>query len=266
MGARGGPAGLSWYSHASELCVIITGGMKVVTVDERPDLTEPGWERTQDVIPEYNNHGEVLSRYWGRLVPERPEFQFHLIEDDDEILARARSLPLRWDGSLEDLPSGIDGAIARGFDEGGANVLCALVIMIPRDLQGRGLSALAVSAMRELAQRHGLGALIAPVRPSWKDRYPLVAIEEYATWRRPDGSLFDPWMRVHEKLGAAVLKPEPKSLKIRGSVAEWEGWTEMAFPKSGEYWFPGGLTTLRVDRDADSGEYWEPNVWMRHSV
>lgn len=245
---------------------MIKRGVKVATVAERPDLTEPGWERTKDVFPEYNNHGEVLNRYWGRLVLERPEFQFHLIGDVDEILARARSLPLRWDGSLEDLPSGIDGAIARGFDEKGANVLCALVVMIPRDLQGHGLSRLAISAMRELAQRHRLSSLIAPVRPSWKERYPLVPIEEYATWRRTDGDLFDPWMRVHEKVGATVLKPEAKSLKIRGSVAEWEAWTKMAFPKSGDYWFPGGLTTLRVDRDADSGEYWEPNVWMRHSV
>lgn len=108
--------------------------MKVVTVAERPDLTEPGWERGKDVFPEYNNHGEVLNRYWGRQVPERPEFQFHLIDDEDAILARACSVPLRWDGSLEDLPSGIDGAIVRGLDEGGANVLCALVVMIPRDL------------------------------------------------------------------------------------------------------------------------------------
>jgi hypothetical protein len=208
----------------------------------------------------------VLNHYWDRLVPERPEFQFHLIGDDDEILARARSLPLRWDGSLEDLPLGIDGAIARGSDEGGANVLCALVVMIPRNLQGHGLSRVALSGMRELAQRHGLAALIAPVRPSWKERYPLVPIEEYVTWRRPDGAFFDPWMRVHESRGATILKSEPKSLKIRGSVSEWGAWTKMLFPKSGDYWLPGGLTTLKVDRDGDSGEYWEPNVWMRHLV
>jgi hypothetical protein len=92
---------------------------------------------------------------------------------EDEILARARSLPLRWDGSPEDLPLGIDGAIARGLDEGGANVLCALIVAIPRDLQGRGFSFAALSAMREVGQRHGLAALIAPVRPNWKERYPL---------------------------------------------------------------------------------------------
>jgi hypothetical protein len=245
---------------------IITGEMRAVTVAERPELTEPAWELTRDAFPEYNNHGDVLNVYWGRLTEERPEFQFHLIGDDDEILARARSIPVRWDGSVEDLPAGIDGAIARGFDEEGANVLCAMVIMVPRKLQGRGLSAVAAQAMRKLARRHGLTALIAPVRPSWKERYPLMPIEHYAAWRRPDGFLFDPWMRVHERVGATVLKPEPQSMRITGSVAEWEDWTRMAFPESGDYWFPGALATLTIDRDADSGRYWEPNVWMRHAV
>jgi GNAT superfamily N-acetyltransferase len=240
--------------------------VRIATASERPDLLGPGWERTQDTLPEYNNHGGVLNEYWTRLTEELPEFEFHLVSDEDEILARARSIPLRWDATIADLPAGIDGAIKRGFDEGGANVLCALVIMIPRDLQGRGLSAAAVEAMASIARRHGLGSLIAPVRPSRKERYPLVQIERYARWRRQDGLLFDPWMRVHERLGADVLKPEPRSLRITAAVAEWEEWTGMTFPESGDYWFPGGLTTVAIDRERDQGVYWEPNVWMRHSL
>ena len=240
--------------------------MQTATVAERPDLVEPAWERTRDTLPEYNSHGDVLDTYWGRLTEERPDFQFHLVGDQDEILARARSIPVRWDGTVEDLPDGIDGAIARGFEEGGANVLCALLIMVPRDVQSLGVSAAGVEAMAAIARRHGFGSLIAPVRPSWKDRYPLVPIERYAAWRRPDGLLFDPWMRVHERLGAVVLKPEPLSLRITGTVAEWEEWTTMRFPESGDYWFPGGLATVSIDRDADRGRYWEPNVWMHHRL
>ena len=239
--------------------------MKVVTVAERPDLTEPAATLTDDAFPAYNNHGDVLNRYWSRLTEERPEFQFHVVGENDAILARARSLPVHWDGSVEDLPAGFDGAIARGFDEGGANALCAMVIMIPRELRGRGLSTVALRAMLELARQHGLKALIAPVRPSWKERYPLTPIERYAAWRRSDGFLFDPWLRVHERIGATVLKPEPRSMRITGKIAEWERWTGMTFHESGDYWFPGGLTTLRIDHDSDSGSYWEPNVWMQHA-
>jgi hypothetical protein len=232
---------------------------------ERPDVAERAWELTKDTVPEYNNYGDVLNVYWPRLTEELPEFQFHVLDGDD-ILARARTIPLRWDGTIDDLPEGIDGAIARGFDEGGANVLCALVIMVPRTVQGRGASRLALEGMIGLAREHGLEALIAPVRPNWKERYPLTPIERYASWRRGDGLLFDPWMRVHERLGAEVLRPEPRSLRITATVAEWEERVGLAFPETGEYVFPGGLATLAIDREGDVGRYWEPNVWMRHDV
>jgi hypothetical protein len=238
--------------------------VRAYTVAERPELAEPAWEATSDAFPEYNNHGDVLNAYWGGLTAERPEFQFHLVGEDDAILARARSVPLRWDGTLDDLPAGIDGAIKRGFDEGGANVLCALVIMIPRTVRGGGVSAEALRAMVAIARSHGLRSLIAPVRPTWKERYPLTPIERYAAWRRADGLLFDPWLRTHERLGARVLRAEPESLRITGSVVEWEEWTGISFPEDGEYVFPGGLATLRVVDGV--GSYWEPNIWMEHAV
>jgi hypothetical protein len=242
------------------------GPMHTVTAAARPDLLEAAWEATEDLLPEYNHHGDVVNEYWPRLTEELPDFQFHLIGDDDEILARARCIPLHWDGTLDGLPAGIDGALVRGFDQADANTLCALVIMVPRSIQGQGFSAAAVRAMGNIARSHGLQSLIAPVRPNWKERYPLVPIEHYAAWRRPDGLLFDPWMRVHERIGARVLKPEPLSLQITGTVAEWQDWTDMTFPESGDYWFPGGLTTVGIDREVDRGSYWEPNVWMRHDL
>jgi GNAT superfamily N-acetyltransferase len=237
----------------------------VWTAAERPDLVEPAWEATKDVLPEYNNHGEVLGRYWGRLVDERGEFQLTLV-DGHEPVARARCIPVRWDGTVEGLPAGIDGAIARGFDEGGANVLCALLIAVGSRAQGQGVSRVALEAMADLARRHGFPDLIAPVRPSWKERYPLAPISRYAAWVRDDGLPLDPWMRVHARLGASVLKPEPESLRIVGSVAEWEQWVGMPFPETGEYVFPQGLAPVSIDREADVGSYWEPNVWMRHRL
>jgi hypothetical protein len=237
----------------------------VATAHERPDVLERAWELMSDTLPEYNNHGDVLNLYWGRLVEDAPDFQATLL-DGDEPLARIRSIPVRWDGTVDDLPKGIDGAIARGLDEGDANVLCALLIQVRGNVQGRGLSRVSLEWMVGNARAHGLDAVIAPVRPSWKERYPLVPIERYSAWRREDGLLFDPWMRVHERVGGDVLKPEPESLRITGTVAEWEDWVGMPFPESGEYVFPQGLAPVRIDRERDLGEYWEPNVWMRHRI
>ena len=72
----------------------------------------------------------------------------------------------------------------------------------------------------------GLGSVIAPVRPTLKQRYPLIPIEEYVAWRREDGAHFDPWIRLHERVGGEIIAPAPASMVIRAPVADWEGWTE----------------------------------------
>ena len=240
----------------------------VHTASERPEL----WERgipSELVWPEYNLHGDVLNKWWGRLSLDLPEFQFVLYDDtNDEVVAEGHTAPLRWDGHVESLPDGIDAAIELVFANLGAgatvNTLCALAAESPRDARRRGLAVQLLAAMRGIAERHGLTHLVAPVRPSWKERYPLTAIERYVHWRRPDGQLFDPWMRVHERLGATVARPLPRSMRITGTVSDWEQWTGMEFPESGEYVFPEGLAPVHVDRSADLGTYWEPNVWMIH--
>lgn len=209
---------------------------------------------------EFQRHADTFVRYQGRL-EEFPDFQFEL---DGGV--RGRTLPLRWDGTLEDLPRGIDGAFERAFGGAGGNVLCAVNVTVPPELRGSGLSRKALEHMRDVARDHGLDCLIAPVMPTWKERYPLAPIERYMHWRRDDGLLFDPWLRTHERLAARILKAEPHSIWTTGTVAEWEQWTAMAFPESGEYVIPGGQSTLAIDRERDVGRYAEPNVWMIHDV
>ncbi|HET6561021.1 MAG TPA: hypothetical protein VFG72_04040 [Marmoricola sp.] len=238
------------------------------TAAERPDL----WERGLDsatVWPEYNLHGDVLNQWWGHLDEELPDFQFVLHDEEhDVVVAEGHTGPLWWDGDDETLPDGIDAAIEQVFAlvQSGepVNTLCALAAESPRAGRRRGLAQQLLAAMRTIAERQGLTRLVAPVRPSFKERYPLTPIERYVAWRREDGQLFDPWMRIHERLGARVARPLPRSLRITGTVEEWESWTGMAFPESGDYVFPEGLATVHIDRAADAGSYWEPNVWMVH--
>jgi hypothetical protein len=125
---------------------------------------------------------------------------------------------------------------------------------------------LAETILRRLAAvgaGHGLDALVAPVRPTWKDRYPLVALDRYAGWRRGDGLPYDPWLRTHERLGGEILAVAPRSMTISGTRAEWEEWTGMVFPEDGNYVVPSALVPFHFKNGR--GVYVEPNVWVRHA-
>jgi hypothetical protein len=75
---------------------------------------------------------------------------------------------------------------------------------------------------------------------------------------------FDPWIRTHQRLGATILAPAPKSMTIVGTITEWEQWTGLAFPETGDSVVPEALDLVAGDREADQGTYYETNLWMRH--
>lgn len=240
--------------------------MNVVRYVDRPDLRARRYEElTRPTFPEYMNNNEPGDLYWDRLYADFPDFQVALVEGD-RLLAEAHALSLPWDGSLDDLPSGWDGGFVRGMTSDRPHTaLMAISISVAPEHQGLQLSGRMIQTFTDNARAAGLErGVIAPVRPTWKERYPLVAIERYLEWRRHDGSHFDPWIRAHERMGGEILAAAPESMTIRASVTDWEDWTGMRFPEDGEYVFPGGLATLSV-RDG-VGTHVEPNVWLLHGV
>ena len=156
--------------------------MVAFTHRERPDLSER--VDSADIWPEYNRHGDVANRFWGRMNDELPDYQFVLV-DGDEVLAEGHTVPIAWDGTVDGLPAGFDGALEGAFAGADPNTLCAMAVEILPAHQSRRLSVPMLEQMKAIAAREGFGALLAP---------------------------------------------------------------------------------LDVDREADVGAYWEPNVWMLHRV
>jgi GNAT superfamily N-acetyltransferase len=220
------------------------------------------------VWPQFMYHDAVLNVYFGRVIEEDAEFQFYAWDDErEEVVGAGNAVPAVWDGDPATLPDGGIDAVVEGRFAGDApdpTVLCALQIVIAPECRGQALSSRMIQRMGEIGRDHGLDTLIAPVRPNLKHLYPLVPTERYITWRRDDGTHVDPWLRTHERLGAKILKVAPESMRVPGTVTQWEEWTEMVFPESGSYVVPGALVPVEIDRDRDQGLYVEPNVWMVH--
>jgi hypothetical protein len=243
--------------------------LRFPTMAERGDL-RPRARALTAMWPDFMHHDPVANAYFGRVRDEHAGLQFFVWDDEsDEVIAEGDAVPTTWNGNPETLPEGgLDAVLEGSFadDAPRPNVLCALQIVIGSGHQGRGLSLRMIERMAELGREHGFEALIAPVRPSLKHRYPLADIERYIRWRRQDGAHVDPWLRTHERFGGEILKVAPRSMVIPGTVSEWEEWAGMAFPESDEYVVPGALTLVSIDLERDRGLYVEPNVWMHHTL
>ena len=237
--------------------------MKLVRYADRPDLRNRR-DRLSASFPTFMHHNEPGGRYWLRLYEEHPDFQLALL-DRDEVVAELHSVPTPWDGKPDDLPNGWDDAFTRAFEsERTSTVLCALAIAVLPDRRGEQLSSRMIQAMRDAARTHGLNELIAPVRPTLKERYPLIPIERFVEWRRENGTHFDPWIRTHERVGGEIIAPAPQSMLIEAPASDWEEWTGLSLPEDGTYVAKGMLAPLEVR--GGIGRHIEPNVWMRHSV
>ena len=238
--------------------------MRLCSHAERRELRERRGE-LGDAWPEFMYHDPVANAHWDRHYEEFPDLQLYLVDEDDRYLAESNAVPIPF-GPGELPGDGWDAAMEQAFAGRPPVAVSAIAITIGVEQRGKGLSKVMIEGMCKAVAARGLADLVAPVRPSLKHRYPLVSAERYVEWRRDDGTLLDPWLRVHEGAGAKLVRVAPRSMRITGTVAEWEGWTGMVFPDSGAYVVPGALVPVEIDRERDEGVYVEPNVWMHHRL
>jgi hypothetical protein len=191
-----------------------------------------------------------------------------LVLDEGRVVAGGWGVPFAWDGTVGDLPEGYDGALARAVEGREAGVVPTafsfMAAAVAKSHDKRGLATVSLEELTRRAVEDGVRHVLAPLRPTLKHRYPNVSMAEYASWVREDGLSIDPWIRTHQRMGARILAPASRSMVIEGSVAEWEEWTGMVFPATGDYVVPEALGLVHIDREADLGRYEEENLWVQH--
>ena len=225
-----------------------------MSLAERPDLIRPMSRFNGSVWPTFMLQDSQADSHWHHFDEDFPEFQLILLDSAGEIAATNNSAPLAWDGTDDGLPEGWDDQVERTVQDllGGApvNTLGAIQIVVDPVRRGGRLGGVMVQAMQANGRARGYGAVIACVRPTEKDRYPP----------------FDAWIRLHVRLGARVVRGSPRAMTIRGSIADWEGWTGDIFPGTGDYILPFAAAPIHIDREADEGIYYDPNVWVVHPL
>ncbi len=243
--------------------------LRLLSLAERPDLADEIGALLSSrwpifMLAGHPGHEEEVEA----LIARVPEHQVVAVDADDRVRGAGFSLPIAWDGTVEDLPAGWDDAVSRAgaLQRSGAQptAATALSITVAADASRRGVAVRLVEALRGATARAGAPALIAPVRPVLKQRYPLVDMGEYLTWRTEDDEAFDPWVRTHLRFGARLVGVATSSMTITGTTEDWRGWVDDPLPGPGHYVVPGGLAPLVVSDGR--GTYVEPNVWLVHDV
>lgn len=242
--------------------------MRIITTSDQPDLDDQSQAALLAGWPEFLLHDRCAPELMGRAWTYFPAYDIRILQDGT-VTAGRWAVPLRWDGATGTLPDGYDGALTTAI-AGHENpvppdTLCVMAVAVRPDRQHAGLAGQVITALRARARQAGLGKVIVPVRPTLKSRYPLTPMETFARWTRSDSLHIDPWIRTHQRLGASILGPAPRSMIITGTIAQWEQWTGMAFPETGRYVVPGALDLVHIDTGRGLGTYAETNLWMRHA-
>ena len=258
------------WAHRRFAVMTISATTRTVTVAERPDLAAGVFEVLASRWPAYMlagepAHGVDLIELLGAGAPQH---QILLLDDDDQVLGAGLSLLIEWDQTVDGLPAGWDAVVAGSAQLLAAgrapSMVSALSVTLVPQASGQGLATPIIQAMKAAAVAAGAPGMLVPVRPVFKHRYPLIPMAGYAQWRNPSGGPFDPWLATHVAMGARQLKVVEQSLTVTGTVEQWQDWTGLAMPGSGDYVIAGGAVPLSIDRDADRGVYSEPNIWVHH--
>jgi len=238
---------------------IITGDIRISEMQK--DLGQTVW-------PEFMQHDSTVNKYWQCLYTHFLKFQFVFL-DDKTTVGIGNMVAVNWQGSYSDLPgTGLDWAMKEAVSNFRAglkpNLLVGVQILINPEYQNLGISREMLNVMKDMAEADEIEHLVVPVRPVLKSKYPLIPIENYINWITEENLPFDPWIRIHVKAGGKIVGICNRSMLISGSLSDWEKWSGLEIPDSGEYVIDKALVPVTISKENNIGTYIEPNVWILH--
>lgn len=195
--------------------------------------------------------------------------ELHLVAvSDGTLVGTIDGCPLDWDGDPTHLPvsgwTGMIEAAKQGFAGLSPRWVGAIGTSVDPDFEGGGLAGRLLVALRDAAFELGYVGVAAPVRPVARWRMPQLSLDEYAVQRLPDGRHFDPWVRVHERIGGRIVAVCEQSANFVGDREDWEGWLGMRLPDEGRV-LPAPAAIDFLDLFQGVGILTEPSIWIVHS-
>jgi hypothetical protein len=222
-------------------------------------------ELEDDSFPAYLNEEPTWLVTQDAILTEFDKYHFLIVDDaSGKAAAVSVNVPLAWDGQASSLPGYnelLELSLQQAREGRTPTALVGILGAVSPDFRGQGVTELFNQGAAEILARQGISRYLSPVRPSNKQHYPNYTMEEFLSWRTPDGGLVDPWLNHFMRMGATELGIAHDAITLSASIEQWTAWTGMLFPVSGDYVIPGGHRMLRVDTDAGTARYGEDHLW-----
>ena len=216
----------------------------------------------------------VVRGCWEDLLVLFPELQISLLDTDNKVAAVGNAVALNWSGLTNDLPKGWDELVLHGVNARknqsqsieSPNTLVVLAAVTGKNSRGKGLSRKVIEVYRELAPALGYSKLLVALRPLGKEAFPSMSVQDYVDGHFEGTIERDFWIELHTKLGGRVIKCSTESQLVTGSFSDWQDWTGIDIESDDTAAVPGALANLVLDKERDSASYYDPCVWIEHSL
>lgn len=183
---------------------------QITDLKKQPYLFEAQDKICVAAWPEFMLQDPLGNQYWMEFIKAFLELQ-RIFMQNNRIIAVVNAVALNYDQALDYLPEegwdwGLEKSILDFRAGKKANTVMGIQIVIAADFLGYGISKLAITELVNRTKELGYQNLIIPARPSFKHLYPLIDIDDYLSWKNDESLPFDPWLRIHVRLGGKILK------------------------------------------------------------
>jgi GNAT superfamily N-acetyltransferase len=242
----------------------------ITTLAEDPSLRARIGDFEDDSFPKFLNEEPTWIKTRDEILSSFARTHYFVVDRDTGKLAGlCINVPFAWTGETSDLP-GYNELLQRCLIERREakvpTALAGILGAVAPEYQSQGVSRLFLGAAVEALGALGLRNYLSPVRPSNKQFYPNFSIDEFLSWRTPNGDLIDPWLASFVRGGSKMLGVAHDAITMTASCTQWSEWTGMRFPVSGHYVIPGCHRLLEVDVGRGIGRYAEDHVWFDISL
>jgi hypothetical protein len=234
---------LRWTSLADDVDGELGDVLRGIERDVPPFLAELTAEHRRSVTESCPQHSWVVA-------------------EDVLPVAAVRAVPLRWDGSADDAPSGGAGEAVGRTPEDGADTLAVLDLTVAYGARGRGVGAAVLDELDARREACGFARTLILLRPHAKAAYPLIPFARYLSFMTPGEEPFDPWLRAAWRAGYVPVLGVERSLNASADLPSWQRWLDVAVPGSGPYLVEGAIKPAIVELELGEGRYREPHLWV----